>query len=127
MTDHSPTHSVPDEQDCKSVANFGARGTKRELELESSGGGDGEEIQGKVYEAIEPMARASRLGLRHARLPAQALDFRVAPRCVGASMVTEAYIDERTRRGMIGSVPSLRRLVSAKSVFSFCCQNVFVD
>jgi len=50
------------------------------------------EIQGEVCKAIGPLAGARRVGLRHTGLQAQVLDFRMAPRRVAASLVTEAQV-----------------------------------
>jgi hypothetical protein len=59
-------------------------------DLESSGGGDGVEVQGEVRKASGPVAGPRRVGLRRTGLQAQVSDFCSAPRCVAASLVTEA-------------------------------------
>ena len=70
------THPVPDKRD---VAYVGARRPNTEPytvaslchdDLESSGGGDGAEIQGEVHKAIGPLAGPRRVALRRAGLQA---------------------------------------------------------
>ena len=48
------------------------------------------EIQGEVRKATGPVAGPRRVGLWRAGLQAQVSDFRMAPRCVAASLVTTA-------------------------------------
>ena len=61
-------------------------------DLVSSGGGNDVEIQGEVRKAAGHVAGPCRVGLRRAGLQAQASDFRMAPRCVAASLVTTAQV-----------------------------------
>jgi hypothetical protein len=53
---------------------------------------DGVEIQSEVCEAIGSLAGARRVGLWSAGLQTQVSDFRMAPRCVAASLVAEAQV-----------------------------------
>src|ERR1700688_623146 len=73
------THPVPDKRRYRDVAYVGARRPNTEPytvaslchdDLESSGGGDGAEIQGEVHKAIGPLAGPRRVDLRRARLQA---------------------------------------------------------
>jgi hypothetical protein len=63
-------------------------------DLWSSGGGDGVEIQGEVRKGTGPVAGPRRVGLWRAGLQAQISDFRMAPRCVATTLVTEATVGE---------------------------------
>jgi hypothetical protein len=56
------------------------------------GGVGGVEKQGEVRKTTGPLAGASCVGLRHAGLQAQVLDFRMASCCVAAPLVTEAWV-----------------------------------
>ena len=54
------------------------------------GGGNGMETKGEVRKATGPLAGPRRVGLWVAELQAQVSDFRMAPRCMAAPLVTKA-------------------------------------